>query len=108
MLFSVNHCPVIFVCDALAHWGLLYRLLSECKDDSIKAYFARQFPAVPKATIAALQRRIQALFASSSVRLALAGNTAPNFRRFMDEGKIVLVNCFSQSISRDVRRVLQG
>jgi hypothetical protein len=26
----------------------------------------------------------------------------------MDEGKIVLVNCFSQSISRDVRRVLQS
>src|SRR2546427_7994820 len=33
---------------------------------------------------------------------------APDFRRFQDEGKIVLLNCFGENISRGVRRLLQA
>lgn len=108
LLLSEFNLPLTYIDEVLADSGLLSRLLSETKNDAVKTYFARQFPAVPKPTIAALRRRIEALFAASSVRLALAGNTAPDFRRYMDEGRIVLVNCFGQNISRGVRRVLQG
>jgi len=108
LLLSEFNLPLTYIDEVLAEAPLLNQLISESKNEAAKTYFARQFPAVPKATIAALRRRVEALFSSGSVRSALAGNTAPDFRRMQDEGKIVLVSCFGQSISRGVRRVLQG
>ena len=40
--------------------------------------------------------------------MALAGKTAPDFRRFQDEGNIVFINIFGRNIARSVRRLLQG
>src|SRR3989441_968001 len=51
---------------------------------------------------------MESLFASEGVRLALSGTTAPDFRALQNEGKIVLVNCAGQSITRGVRLLLQG
>jgi hypothetical protein len=108
LLLSEFQLPITYAPDVLAMPELLERLVSKSMDRSVKAYFERQFPEIPKVTIAALQRRIEALLASNSVRLALSGDTAPDFRQLMDQGKIVLVSCFGKSISRDVRRLLQG
>src|SRR5207249_3346976 len=65
-------------------------LLARSKDDELVSYFTRQFAEVPKATVPAICRRLDALFSSDGVRLALSGNTAPDFRRLQDEGCIVL------------------
>jgi hypothetical protein len=108
LLLSEFQLPITYIDHAFADQHLLNRLLGETKNEPLKSYFARQFAAVPKSTITALRRRLDALFATSSVRLALGGDTAPDFRRYMDEGRIILVSCFGQSINRSVRRVLQG
>jgi len=55
-----------------------------------------------------LRARMESLFASEGVRLALSGTTAPDFRALQNEGKIVLVNCAGPSITRGVRLLLQG
>ncbi|MDA2937068.1 hypothetical protein MYX75_02240 [Acidobacteria bacterium AH-259-A15] len=83
-------------------------LLARSRNESVKTYFRKHFLNVPKPTVAALLRRIDALFASEGVRLSLSGTTTPDFRRFQDEGKIVLVNLFGHNIARGVRRLLQG
>src|SRR5207249_1100331 len=59
-------------------------------------------------TVAALARRMEALFASEGVRLSLAGPTAPSFAAFQDDNRIVLINCFGENIARSVRRLLQA
>jgi hypothetical protein len=51
---------------------------------------------------------MQALFASEGVRLSLGGPTAPDWRQFQDESRIVLINFFGESINRSVRRLLQA
>jgi hypothetical protein len=84
------------------------RLLARSKNAGVAAYFSRQFPALPKQTVAALSRRMEALFASEAVRLALSGPSAPDFRALQDEGKIILVNVFGADISRSVRQFLQA
>src|SRR5207249_2972675 len=80
--------------------------LARSGDASLKGYFAHQFPEVPRSTIAALRRRISALFSAASLRLALSGTTAPDFRELQDQGAVILVNCFGDTITRSVRRSL--
>jgi hypothetical protein len=83
-------------------------LVAQCHDRSLAAYFAQQFSQVPKSTLSALLRRIDALFTSDGVRLAMGGVSAPDFRRLQDEGKIVVITTFGKTIARSVRRVLQN
>lgn len=108
LLLAGFRLPITCIEEVLGDPDRLSRLVAESKDASVRSYFTRQFPAVPKATVAALERRLNALFASTSVRLSLSADSAPDFRDLMDKGHIILVNCFGQSISRDVRRVLQS
>ena len=108
LLLSEFDLPITSLEAVLHDEGLRSRLLARCRNASVSSYFARRFASVPKSTVAALERRMEALFASEGVRLALAGRTAPDFRLFQDEGRIVLVNCFGKSIPRSVRRLLQG
>ena len=63
---------------------------------------------MPAATIQAIDRRIEALFSSEGVRSAITGPTAPDFKSLQDNGKITLINCFGETITRGVRRLLQG
>src|SRR2546428_2261557 len=51
---------------------------------------------------------MEALFASEGRRLAWAGSAAPDFLRYQNEGKIVLINCAGPTITRGVRLLLQG
>src|SRR6185437_4696103 len=57
---------------------------------------------------AALRARMDSLFASEGVRLALSGSSAPDFLQLQNEGKIVLINCAGTNITRGVRLLLQG
>ena len=109
LLLSEFGLPLVpYLDETLQDEALRSELLAKCANPGVRAYFAKQFPAVPNASIAALRRRMEALFCSDGVRLALAGDRAPDFRRFQDEGKVVLVNCFGRNIPRGVRRLLQG
>jgi len=100
--------PVTCVAQALEAEAFRSRLLSKSKNSEMKLYFAHHFAQEGKQTIAALRARMESLFASEGVRLALSGSTAPDFRSLQNEGKIVLVNLAGPSITRGVRLLLQG
>src|SRR3989441_3269740 len=107
-LLSEFGLPLTYLNRALESDVLRAKLLTRSKNPETRLYFARHFVQEGKATIAALRTRMDSLFSSDGVRLALSGSTAPDFRRLQNEGKIVLVNCAGSSISRGVRLLLQG
>ena len=108
MLLSEFNLPITWAGQVIRDPGLRHRLLAESKDRSLARYFAQQFESAPKPTLAAIERRIEALAASESVRLVLNGTTAPDFRELQDDGRIILINCFGENIARSVRYLLQG
>jgi hypothetical protein len=108
LLLSEFSLPITWLEVLLQDARLRGRLLTRTKNEDVAKYFVHQFPALPRQTVAALSRRMEALFASETVRLALAGTSAPDFRALQDEGKIVLVNCFGTDVSRSVRQLLQA
>ena len=108
MLLSEFSVPVTSVPEVIRDQALRRRLVMQSKNRDLVQYFAHQFDLVPKSTLAAIDRRMEALTASESVRLALNGTTAPDFRQIQDNSQIVLVNCFGENIARSVRRLLQG
>src|SRR5437867_6783561 len=97
---------------------LIARLLDELpqhearrlqEQEDVRDYFRFHFTNEGRATIAAVRARIvSSLLSSLSLKLALSGETAPDFRRLQDEGKIVLINCAGPNISRTVARTLQA
>jgi len=107
-LLSEFELPLTYLNHVLESQTLRAKLLARSKNPELRSYFGRHFAQEAKATIGALRARMESLFASDGVRLALSGSTAPDFRRLQNEGKIVLVNCAGQSITRGVRLLLQG
>jgi hypothetical protein len=107
-LLSEFELPLTYLNHVLESKTLRAKLLARSKNLELRSYFGRHFEQEGKATIGALRARMESLFASDGVRLALSGSTAPDFRRLQNEGKIVLVNCAGQSITRGVRLLLQG
>src|ERR1041384_5269448 len=57
------------------------RVLTQCANPLVCAYFSREFKNVPEVTVAAVIRRLDALMAGESVRSVFSGPTAPDFRR---------------------------
>jgi hypothetical protein len=100
--------PITYGIDVLDDEALRGRLLARATNDRVKTYFHRQFPKLPKSTVGALLRRLSALFGSHSVRLSLAGPTAPDFQALQDEGYLVLVSCGGLGASRSIRQLLQA
>ena len=107
LLLSEHGVPITDLGEIVGNERRRSRLVAQCRDRSLAAYFTRQFPQVPKSTLSALLRRIDGLFTADGVRLALGGVSAPNFRQLQDEGKIVVITSFGKTIARGVRRVLQ-
>jgi hypothetical protein len=107
-LLSEFGLPLTHLAQVLEGEAFRSRLLAQSNNPEVKLYFAHHFGQEGKQTIAALRVRIESLFASEGVRLALAGSSAPDFRRLQNEGKIVLINCAGPSITRGVRSLLQG
>src|SRR6266566_535801 len=108
MLLAEFGLPPTYLEAVLGDDTFRQKLLLRSKNPAVRLYFQRHFAAEGKQTIAALRSRMEALFASESVRLALAASRAPDFRSLQNEGKIVLVNCAGPTITRGVRLLLQG
>jgi hypothetical protein len=108
LLLSEFGLPIGWLDELLFDDALRSRLLARSANTDLVAYFTRQFPNVPKQTIAALSRRMEALFSSDALRCVLSGRAAPDFRALQDEGKVVLINCAGANLSRGVRRLLQA
>src|SRR5712692_9082121 len=100
--------PLPYLDEVLSSEGFRGKLLSRSKNPSVRQYFENHLREEGKQTIPALRARMETLFASEGVRLALSGTTAPDFRALQNEGKIVLINCAGSAITRGVRLLLQG
>jgi hypothetical protein len=100
--------PLTYLDAVLSSDALRATLLRRSKNAAVRCYFERYLAQEGKQTIAALRVRMESLFASEGVRLALSGSTSPDFRELQNEGKIVLVNCAGPTITRGVRLLLQG
>ena len=107
-LLSEFGLPLTYLDTVLSSDVLRGKLLHRSKNPQVRFYVERHLAQEGKQTIAALRARMESLFASDGVRLALSGSTAPDFRELQNEGKIVLVNCAGASITRGVRLLLQG
>jgi hypothetical protein len=108
-LLAEQNVPFSYADHILSSGAFRSQLLSGSKDEDLRLYFENHFPAESRATIAAVRARLSAtLFSSASLKLALSGGSAPDFRKLMDSGAIVLVNCAGANIPRATARTLQA
>src|SRR5229473_1052143 len=107
-LLAEFNLPLTYLEAVLGDDAFRQKLLLRSKNAAVRIYFQRHFVQEGKQTIAALRVRMETLFASEGVRLALSGSQAPDFKQLQNEGKIVLVNCAGPTITRGVRLLLQG
>lgn len=107
-LLSECNVPLTQLDALLSNEDFRCRLIQESNSEPVRSYFQRHFQLEAKQTVAALRARMDALFASEGIRLALSGSSSPDFCRLQNEGKIVLVNCAGPTITRGVRQLLQG
>lgn len=105
MLLAELGLPLTMLESVLSDDQFRHRLVSRTSNAAVRYYFHHHFSHEGKQTIAALRARMESLF-PESVRLALAGSTAPDFRKLQNEGKIVLINCAGPLITRGVRLLL--
>lgn len=108
VLLSGAGLPLTYLNRVLGDEDFRQKLVAKCPNEEVHTYFTRHFAMEGKQTKEALRARMESLFASEGVKLALAGETAPDFRSLQNEGKIVLINCSGPTISRGVRLLLQG
>src|SRR5579875_492289 len=94
ILLSEFGLPIGYLHRVLDDDDFRHRLVARSRNEAVGAYFSQRFRDVPKPTIAALQRRIEALLASEGVRLALNGPSAPDYRQLQDQSAFVFINCF--------------
>src|SRR5437867_9264413 len=105
MLLAEHRLPFSYFDRVLSSETFRVTLLGRSSQDDVRDYFHFHFPNEGKATIAAVRARVvSALFSSLSLKLALSGETAPDFRRLQDEGRIVLINSSGPNIPRTVAR----
>lgn len=101
--------PFSYIERVLADEQLRGKLLARTRNEELQFYFRKHFPDESKATLAAVRTRLSSsLLGNESLRLALSGQGVPEFRRYQDEGKIVLINCASPNIPRTTARILQA
>jgi Helicase HerA, central domain len=93
----------------LASESFRSELLARSCDHDLRRYFSEHYPTESRATIAAVRARISAaLLSSQSIKVALSGDEAPDFRRMQDEGRIPLIKCGGPNVSRTTARTLQS
>lgn len=108
-LLAEHRLPFRYFDRALTDERFRTRLLQGFAEEDVHYYFDTQFPSESRATIAAVRARIaSSLFPSESMKLALSGPGAPDFRRLQDDGSIVLINCAGPCIPRPTARTLQA
>jgi hypothetical protein len=97
---------VVDLIESLDDDAVLDRVVNRCRNNALVGILRRQMATVLKSTRAALRRRMEVLVSSKSVSRILAGRTAPDFRRFQDDGYLLLVNCAGPNISSSLTRFL--
>ncbi len=107
-LLSEFSLPLTYLDELLSSPLFQHKLVKRSHNPLARSFFERHYKNEAKATIAALRARMESLFASEGVRLALSGSTAPDFKELQNQGKIVLINCAGATIARGVRLLLQG
>lgn len=107
-LLSEFSLPLTYLDELLSSQPFQEKLVKRSRNPLPRSFFERHYRSESRATIAALRARMESLFASEGVRLALSGSAAPDFRALQNEGKIVLINCAGSTITRGVRLLLQG
>lgn len=101
--------PFSYIERVLSDDTLRTTLVARARSEDVRYFFRQHFPKESRSTLAAVQARLSsALLSTESLRLALSGNTVPDFRRFQDQGKIVLINCGGANIARPTARILQS
>jgi len=108
VVLSEAGLPLTYLDELLSSPLLQHKLARRTKNQAARIFFERHMKSENKQTIAALRSRMDALFSSEGVRLALSGSVAPDFRALQNEGKIVLVNYSGPTVTRGVRLLLQG
>ena len=109
LLLAEHRLPFGYFDRVLSQEAFRATLLAHSSNDELRSYFRLHFPNEARATIAAVRGRLAStLLSSLSLKLALSGRDAPDFRRLQDEGKIVLINCAGPNISRTTARTLQA
>lgn len=107
-LLSDCSLPIVYLDELLSSPLFRHKIVKRSHNAIARSFFEHYFDKESQATVAALRVRMDTLFASEGVRLALSGSTAPDFRALQNEGKVVLINCAGPSITRGVRLLLQG
>src|SRR5438105_1888074 len=67
LLLSERGVPITDLAEIVGNESRRSRLVAQCRERSLAAYFTRQFPQVPKSTLAALLRPLDALFIADGV-----------------------------------------
>ncbi len=106
-LAALGKLPLPWIGRLMDDQAILQHIVRACPHEQVRNYFLSRFDKEPKATVSAVRQRIDAILASESVRLALEGESAPDFRKLQDEGSIVLINTAGRNISRSVSLLLQ-
>src|SRR2546426_3328966 len=89
MLLAEQRLPFSYFDHVLSSEPFRARLLSRSEQDDVRDYFRFHFTNEGRATIAAVRARVvSALLSSLSLKLALSGESAPDFRELQDSGKI--------------------
>jgi hypothetical protein len=109
LLLAEHNLPFSYFDRALSSDVFRAKLLARSPDEDLRYYFKQHFPGEGRATIGAVRARLNAaLLSSASLKLALSGTTAPDFRALQDDRKIVLINCAGPNIARATARTLQA
>jgi len=108
-LLAEQKLPFKYFDEVVSSDALRSHLISASRDDELRYYFETHFPSEGRATIAAVRARLNAtLLNIMSLKLALSGATAPDFRELQDTSAILLVKCAGPNIPRATARTLQG
>lgn len=92
-LLAEHRLPFSYLDRLLSAEPFRAKLLEKSRNEELRYYFRSHFSNEGKAAIAAVRARIaSSLMSSESLKLALAGEDAPDLRRYQDEGRIVLIN----------------
>ena len=109
LLLAEHGLPFSYYDRVLSSDPFRAKLLAASQNPDVQYYFSHLFPSEGRATISAVQIRLaSALFSSTSLKLALSGTDAPNFRDLQDQGKLVLINCAGPNIARRTAQTLQA
>src|SRR6266436_6640041 len=78
VLLSEAGLPLTYLDELLSSPLLQHKLARRTRNQAARMFFERHMKSESRQTIAALRARMESLFSSESVRLALSGSTAPD------------------------------